>query len=90
MSMTLVNGYLAYKFLPPHDPTFREFLNRVALAMCADEAVRAEVDVAAGTRLAQLRSKVVRASISDPGRLGHQLCSAKYLSLGGYGAEGKI
>ena len=88
MGMVLVNGYLAYKFLTPHNPTLREFTNRVALAMCAVQEDGAEVDVSSGTRLARQRAGGVRASVSDPGGLGHRLFSARTLGLGGEGAEG--
>ncbi len=35
MGMTLVNGYLAIKYLTDKEMTLREFTNRVVQAMCA-------------------------------------------------------
>jgi hypothetical protein len=34
--MTLVNGYLAFKYITEEELTLREFTNSVALAMCAE------------------------------------------------------
>ena len=56
--------------------------------MCADDEVGADVEVSSGSRLARQRAEGVRASVSDPGGLGHRLFSARNLAVGGKGAEG--
>ena len=40
--MTLVNGYLAFKYITDKEMTLREFTNSIALAMCAKEGMRWE------------------------------------------------
>ena len=42
MGMTLVNGYLAFKYITDKEMTLREFTNSIALAMCAKEGMRWE------------------------------------------------
>ena len=88
MGTTLVNGHVSYQYLTPHDLTLREFKISVAMAMCAVDKESNEVAVSTSTRLARQRSDAVRASVSDPGGLGHRLFRARSLGLGGKSAEG--
>ena len=50
MGMTLVNGYLAFKYLTDQEMTLREFTNGVALAMCAKVVEGGGGAVSASTR----------------------------------------
>ena len=85
MGMTLVNGYLAFKYITEKEPTLREFTNGVELAMCAKvvEEGRVHASVAASTRGARAARQAQEASRADPGELPHTLFNGKALKLGG-------
>ena len=88
MGMTLVNGYLAFKYISDKELTLQEFTNRAALALCAKEGEEGGGCVAAamrGSRQVDIDAQVAR---GDPGDLPHALFNGRALGLGGTGGEG--
>ncbi len=91
MGMTLVNGYLAFKYITDKEMTFREFTNRVALDMCAKVVQGRAVGwggwgAKRGARQAAMDSQVARA---DPGDLPHALFNRQALGCGAGNGEGQ-
>ena len=89
MGMTLVNGYLAFKYITDKELTLREFTNRVALAMCAKEGEEGGGSVAAGTRGSRQVDIDEQVARGDPGDLPHAQFNGRALGLGGTLGEGQ-
>ena len=89
MGMTLVNGYVAFKYMTKRELTLSEFTNGVALTMCANWADGGGVSVAAATRGARQAAMESLMARGDPGDLPHTLFNWRSLGLGGTGGEGQ-
>jgi hypothetical protein len=89
MDITLVNGYLAFKYITEQQPTLREFTNGVALAMCAKVMKEGGRGVAEATRGALLASEAALEARVDPGSMPHTLFSGRALQVGGTRGEGQ-
>jgi hypothetical protein len=89
MGMTLVNGYLAFKYITEEELTLLEFTNSVALAMCAEVGEEEEGGGGAATRGARQAHTDALMARADPGDLPHALFNGRALGLGGTGGEGQ-
>jgi hypothetical protein len=89
MVMTLVNGYLAFRYIADKELTLLEFINSLALAICAKVEEEGGKAVAAATRAA--RKAVIDAHTvqADPGDLPLTLFNGRALGVGGTRGEGQ-
>ena len=81
MGMTLVNGYLALKFITDREPTPREFTYTVALAIYGKVEEVGPGRVVAATRGARLTAMQALVSRADPGALPYALFNGRALGL---------
>jgi hypothetical protein len=89
MGMTLVNGYLAFKYMTDQEMTLSEFTNCVALYMCA-EVVEGEGGAVAGaTRGARQAAMDIQVARGDPGDLSHALFNGRALGFRASCGEGQ-
>ena len=89
MGMTLVNGFLAFKFITDQELTLWEFTNGVALAMCAKVVEGGGGAVVAATRSVLQASAAALETRLDPGDMQHTLFNRLALSLSGTCREGQ-
>jgi hypothetical protein len=89
MGMTLVNGYLAFKYITERNITLREFANGVALTMCAKEEEGGGGCASTATRGALQAATDALVARHDSGDLPHALFNGRALGLGGNGREGQ-
>ena len=89
MRMTLVNGYLAFKFITDKEPTLGDLTNTMALAMCAKVEEMGAGGVVAATRCARLAAMQALVARADPGALPHALFNGRALGLGKKRGEGR-
>lgn len=71
MTMMLVNGYLAYKYVSEEEMTLVDITNRVAVAMCAKEVEEAGASVATSTYGSRQALTAALEKRMDPGDIPH-------------------